>query len=131
MGKLRRFATRTLKGVLLVFENETGIIPRAPLHGNGSGTDGPQPPFNKELLSAAMRTGVPQYEVLTLKETAFFLRISIRRLYYLIEEGRLTPAHLGPRRQVFLRSEINRFLLDSMRPAIELELERAQGQRAA
>ena len=78
-----------------------------------------------------MRSGVPQYEVLTLKETAFFLRISIRRLYYLIEEGRLTPAHLGPRRQVFLRSEIDRFLKDSMRPAIEIEVESARRRRAA
>lgn len=55
--------------------------------------------------------------VLTRKEAAEYLRVSERTLRTWVIEGRLVGARIGPRRVVFLRSELERFLSDAMQTA--------------
>jgi len=53
-------------------------------------------------------------EVLIWKEAAWYLRISERTLRSWVRDGLIIPCRIGPRRVVFMRRELDRFLDQSM-----------------
>ncbi|HEY3581609.1 MAG TPA: helix-turn-helix domain-containing protein [Pyrinomonadaceae bacterium] len=53
--------------------------------------------------------------VMTWKEAAYYLRVSTNTLRTWVDNGKLTPARIGERRVVFLKTELDRFLAESMK----------------
>jgi hypothetical protein len=57
-----------------------------------------------------------RWEVLSWKEAAAYLRMSERTLRTYVADGRVSCCCIGPKRKVFLLSELNRLLEENMTP---------------
>jgi excisionase family DNA binding protein len=65
-------------------------------------------------IELARRRDQARRDVLTWKEAAGYLRISERTLRSWVTADRIVPCRIGPRRVVFLHTELDRFLEASM-----------------
>jgi len=57
-----------------------------------------------------------QHAILTYKEAAEYLRLHETTLRRLVSQGKIAPSQISPRRVAFLRTELDRYVQESMQP---------------